>query len=137
MIINDLQFSVELEDILEELVNQLRANGSSLIQKRVNGPTHIQICCPYHANGMERRPSAGIRKKDGVFHCFACGEIHSLQEVISYCSSPKSGLVSIIKTKPNNGTFINIDPEISNITNTITLKVAMIKKRISSFTPSF
>lgn len=85
MIINDLQFSVELEDILEELVNQLRANGSSLIQKRVNGPTHIQICCPYHANGMERRPSAGIRKKDGVFHCFACGEIHSLQEVISHC----------------------------------------------------
>lgn len=85
MIINDLQFSVELEDILEELVNQLRANGSNLIQKRVNGPTHIQICCPYHANGMERRPSAGIRKKDGVFHCFACGEIHSLQEVISHC----------------------------------------------------
>ena len=85
MIIDDLQFSVELEDILEELVNQLRANGSNLIQKRVNGPTHIQICCPYHANGMERRPSAGIRKKDGVFHCFACGEIHSLQEVISHC----------------------------------------------------
>lgn len=85
MIINDLQFSVELEDILEELVNQLRANGSNLIQKRVNGPTHIQICCPYHANGMERRPSAGIRKKDGVFHCFACGEVHSLQEVISHC----------------------------------------------------
>ena len=57
--------------------------------------------------------------------------IYTIEELISYCSSPKSGLVSIIKTKPNNGTFINIDPEISNITNTITLKVAMIKKEIS------
>ena len=85
MIINDLQFSVELIDILQELISQLRANNIQLIQKYKEGPTHIQICCPYHANGMERRPSAGIRKKDGVFHCFACGEVHSLQEVISYC----------------------------------------------------
>ena len=43
------------------------------------------MCCPYHNNGRERRPSAGIRKEDGMFHCFACGEIHSLPEVISHC----------------------------------------------------
>lgn len=85
MIINDVQFNVELEDILAELVSQLRANNIQLIQKRVNGPTHIQICCPYHSNGMERRPSAGIRREDGIFHCFACGEVHSLPEVISHC----------------------------------------------------
>lgn len=85
MIINDVQFNCELEDILSELISQLRANGSNLIQKYIDGPTHIQICCPYHADGLERRPSAGLRKSDGVFHCFACGEVHSLQEVISYC----------------------------------------------------
>ena len=85
MRINDVEFAVELEDILTELISQLRANDIELIQKHKDGPTHIQICCPYHANGMERRPSAGLRKEDGVFHCFACGEVHSLQEVISYC----------------------------------------------------
>lgn len=85
MKINDVQFNVELEDILLELISQLRANNIPLIQKYKDGPTHIQICCPYHANGMERRPSAGLRKEDGIFHCFACGEVHSLQEVISYC----------------------------------------------------
>lgn len=85
MIINDIQFNCELEDILKELVSQLRANGSQLLAKQKDGPEHIQICCPYHANGMEHRPSAGIRKSDGVFHCFACHEVHSLQEVISYC----------------------------------------------------
>lgn len=85
MIINDVQFNCELEDILTELISQLRANNINLIQKHKDGPTHIQICCPYHANGMERRPSAGLRKSDGIFHCFACNETHSLSEVISHC----------------------------------------------------
>lgn len=85
MIINGISFNVELIDILIELIAQLRANNIQLIQKYKEGPTHIQICCPYHANGMERRPSAGLRKEDGMFHCFACNEVHSLQEVISHC----------------------------------------------------
>lgn len=85
MRINDIQFNVELEDILIELKNELNSNGIELLSKMKDGPTHIQICCPYHAGGHERRPSAGIRKEDGIFHCFACGEVHSLQEVISYC----------------------------------------------------
>jgi len=85
MTINDVQFNAELIDILTELISQLRANNIPLIQKYKEGPTHIQICCPYHSNGMERRPSAGLRKEDGMFHCFACNEVHSLQEVISYC----------------------------------------------------
>ena len=42
------------------------------------------IQCPYHGNGQERKPSAGIRKSDGIFHCFACHEVHTLPEVISY-----------------------------------------------------
>lgn len=71
MIINDVQFNCELEDILTELISQLRANNINLIQKHKDGPTHIQICCPYHSNGMERRPSAGLRKSDGIFHCFS------------------------------------------------------------------
>lgn len=85
MKINDVQFNVDLLTILQELISQLRANNIQLIQKYKEGPTHIQMCCPYHANGMERRPSAGLRKEDGMFHCFACNEVHPLQEVISYC----------------------------------------------------
>lgn len=85
MVINDVVFNAELLDILQELISQLRTNDIQLISKYKEGPTHIQICCPYHANGMERRPSAGLRKEDGLFHCFACNEVHSLPEVISYC----------------------------------------------------
>jgi len=85
MRINGVDFNADLQQILDELILQLRANGFPYIAKYKDGPNHIQICCPYHNNGMERRPSAGIRKSDGKFHCFACGEVHELHEVISHC----------------------------------------------------
>ena len=93
MIINDVQFNCSLEDVLTELVSQLRANGSQLISKQRNSGDHIQITCPYHSNGMERKPSAGIRKSDGILHCFACGEIHTLPEVISHCFGHDEDLI--------------------------------------------
>lgn len=88
MIIKDKQIEI-LEDSIE-IVNKLRfdlANeGIEFMQMepRESG-NNIQIQCPYHGNGVERKPSAGIRKTDGIFHCFACGETHSLTEVISHC----------------------------------------------------
>lgn len=85
MKINDVEFNAELRDVLDELQAQLHANGIPLINKIKDVGSDIMITCPYHKNGQERRPSAGIRKSDGTFHCLACGEIHTLPEIISYC----------------------------------------------------
>lgn len=85
MIINDVYFNCELMDILIELKNELNSNGVELFAKMIDTSNDIQVCCPYHSNGHERRPSAGIRKSDGMFHCFACNEVHTLPEVISHC----------------------------------------------------
>lgn len=86
MKINDVLFNCELEDILNELQTQLQLNNSIYFQKKYKrSGDDLMVQCPYHANGQERKPSAGIKKSDGTFHCFACGETHSLQEVISYC----------------------------------------------------
>lgn len=62
---------------------------------RVRGD-ELQLCCPFHKNGQEKRPSATISMKDkksedgrripsGTFHCFACGETTDITEMISYC----------------------------------------------------
>lgn len=103
MQINDVQFNAELIDILIELRNELNSNGIELLSKMKEGPDNVQVCCPYHNSGQERRPSAGITKVDtyrdgklisaGTFHCFACGETHSLQEVISYCFGHTDDLI--------------------------------------------
>lgn len=72
------------EDIVTELQRQLAINNIQYLQRTRDSGTDIMVQCPYHGYGQERKPSAGIRKSDGTFHCFACGETHSLCEVISY-----------------------------------------------------
>lgn len=82
MKINGVEFNASLNDILMEIDAQLATQGLQKFDKIKDIGNDIMVCCPYH---NERRPSAGIRKSDGKFHCFACGEIHELNEVISYC----------------------------------------------------
>jgi len=85
MQINNTIFNVDLATIINELRSQLVTNHIPLLNKVFDSGEDIMVCCPYHKEGQERRPSAGIRKSDGLFHCLACGETHSLPEVISYC----------------------------------------------------
>lgn len=85
MQINGVEFNVELTDILNELKQQLEINNIPLLNDIKDSGDNVMVTCPYHKGGQERRPSAGILKSDGVFHCLACGETHTLQEVISHC----------------------------------------------------
>ncbi len=88
MLIDNTQINADLYDILLELKEQLNYNGIQLFHKIEPGNEankDIQVCCPYHKEGQEKRPSAGFRKEDGMFHCFTCREVHSLPEVISHC----------------------------------------------------
>ena len=93
MIINNVPFETDLMSILEELRSQLTANGIQLFHSMRDTPENIQVCCPYHKDGQERRPSAGIKKSDGTFHCFTCGETHTLQEMISHCFGKSDDVV--------------------------------------------
>lgn len=83
----------ELE-VLEELRSQLALNG--IYRFKILRPTnnHIQFNCPFHNNGQEQKPSCGITTSDikyndghivkaGTVHCFACGYVSSLEEMIS------------------------------------------------------
>lgn len=92
MKIYDVEFTSSAYDIIIELRQQLHANGIEYLKTdpRESG-NNWQIQCPYHGDGQERKPSAGIRQTDGVFHCFACGETHDLPEVVSYCFGRNDG----------------------------------------------
>lgn len=92
MVINSIPFVTDLSDIINELRVQLQLNGITLLQNIKETPDDIMVSCPYHKGGQERRPSMGIRKSDGLCHCFTCGETHSLQEMISFCFGRNSDL---------------------------------------------
>ena len=86
MEINNTLFNADLETILEELKTQLNINHINLFEKGFKpSGNSLQCQCPLHGGGQERKPSAGIRKSDGKFHCFACGEVRELPELISNC----------------------------------------------------
>lgn len=84
MQINNTIINADLETVLSELQRQLEINKIPYLQKTQDSGKDIMVQCPFHGNGQERRPSAGIRKSDGILHCFACHEVHTLPEVISY-----------------------------------------------------
>lgn len=84
--INNTTFNTNMETVLKELRKELAKQGSQLLQrepKLLNG--YLMVCCPYHKNGLEKKPSAQFRIEDGLFYCFACQEVHSLPEVITHC----------------------------------------------------
>lgn len=78
-------------DIVQILKQELNLRGIMLLNKIVPGTNNIQVTCPIHSNGQERKPSCGIstvaRKSvdAGTVHCFTCGYRASLPEFISAC----------------------------------------------------
>lgn len=85
MLIDGVHINHSLEEVLSELQSQLHAQDIPLLNKTTSTPSDIMVTCPYHKNGQEKRPSAGIRRSDGLFHCLACGETHPLPEMIANC----------------------------------------------------
>ena len=85
MIIHGTQFNVSLQEILNELRDQLSANGVQRFSKMFDSGDNIMVQCPYHKDGQERKPSAGIRKSDGVLHCLMCDKVADIDEVVANC----------------------------------------------------
>jgi hypothetical protein len=99
--------------------NKIINNETELIEKRNNPVKEMEL-----ENDINKVNDINTTKEED--------SIYIADEIISYCSSPTSGIVSIKKTKRNNNAIISLGSEISNITNTITLNIAMIKKEINN-----
>ena len=85
MLIHGMPFNCEVSDIITELKSQLSANGVERFSKVFDSGEDVMTQCPHHGNGQERKPSFGIRKKDGKCHCFACDYTVDIDEMIANC----------------------------------------------------
>lgn len=85
MQVENMILNCDAMDILIELRNQLNANKITLLKDIKDSGDNIMITCPFHKDGQERRPSAGIKKDTGIFHCFTCNTVKSLSEFVSNC----------------------------------------------------
>lgn len=85
MQIDSLIIDASVTDILTTLKAQLANEHIHLFAKTFDSGKDVMICCPYHKDGQERKPSAGIRKSDGLMHCLACGKTVRIDEMIANC----------------------------------------------------
>ena len=85
MTVDGMIINADAMEIIRELKKQLAEQNIYRFEKIFDSGEDLMVCCPYHKEGQERRPSSGIRKADGMFHCFACDETHSLPEMINHC----------------------------------------------------
>lgn len=74
---------------VDEVVAKVRddcfkATGRYFMARTKNAGKALMVSCPFHKRGEERTPSCGIRRTDGLFHCFTCKSIYSLPEAISH-----------------------------------------------------
>lgn len=88
--------TVPITNIIQTLKMELDLKGIPLLNKIVAGnSSNMQVTCPIHSNGQERKPSCGISLisidgyEAGTVHCFTCGYRATLPEFISLCFGRK------------------------------------------------
>lgn len=126
MQIGDIMIPAEITDILDALKVE---TGEPRLYK-VSG-RNIQIPCPYHKDGEERKPSCGILSEDvwvkgklykeGQVHCFTCGETAEFIEYVSHAFGKNDGGKTGYRWLVKN--FLSIEIESRNM-----LKVDMSRK---------
>jgi len=78
-------------DIILKLKSELAKKGINRFNNIKQCGNDIQVTCPIHKNGAEKKPSAGITTVDsdktpaGTIHCFTCGYIASLPKLVEDC----------------------------------------------------
>ena len=91
LMVDDIPILENEMTILETLRNELHNRGIDKLAviKKTHG--NIQVCCPIHKDGKERKPSCGINldgskgTSPGTVHCFTCGYVASFKEFVSDC----------------------------------------------------
>lgn len=83
--------------ILQRLKNELIYRGIDKLAVIKKSHNNIQVCCPIHKDGKERKPSCGINLDEsngtapGTVHCFTCGYVASFKEFVSDCFGYNDG----------------------------------------------
>lgn len=84
MRIDNRIISSSISDILSSI---REASGGKYFSQIKTVNDYVMTNCPFHKDGQERHPSFGIKDDDklGYCHCFACGKVCDMVEVVSHC----------------------------------------------------
>ena len=93
--IEGILFAEDVYEILLRLREEIRKQGIHYLSTIKPGRDNVQITCPKHSEGRERRASCGVTTKEvkrfgrvfpaGTVNCFTCGFVTDLPGLISHC----------------------------------------------------
>lgn len=81
--LQDTIIQSDTQSILDMLKFDLAQHGVDRFHIFRNNGDNIQTNCPFHKNGQERKPSFGVNGEIDKCHCFACGWVGTIEEMIS------------------------------------------------------
>ena len=85
IVVNGTTVMADVYEVMDKLKSVLATNGIPRFYKTIRTPKNLMTCCPFHKDGQERKPSFGIHEETGQCHCFSCGWVGSIAEMISLC----------------------------------------------------
>ena len=79
--VDNVLFNTDIINILHDLHEEL----PDILNIIKDAGDNVMVQCPFHKDGQETKPSCGIHKETGLYHCFTCHETGTLDEFISKC----------------------------------------------------
>lgn len=96
--INNKVIDAEVITILEEIRRYRMDRDGKVILKDINETgNNIMVTCPFHKDGMERKPSCGVSSIEtpdtpaGTVHCFTCGKNMQFDRFVSFLLGVEDG----------------------------------------------
>lgn len=87
LVIHNRIIDCDVEEILDKLA--LQCEGKYL-QRMNRKSDFVQIACPFHKDGQERKPSCSVYNRHdnpevvfGTYHCFTCGSTGPLWKLVA------------------------------------------------------
>lgn len=72
------------EPIIRKLQEECMSKNLQYLHRvKYNNEGNIMISCPFHANGSERNPSCGVKRDENIGHCFTCGWVGRVEDIVS------------------------------------------------------
>ena len=78
-------------EIIELLKEELQDNGLLRFESVKNNGSNVQVSCPFHKQGQERKASFGVHKETGKCNCFTCGWRGDIFSMISEINNKIDG----------------------------------------------
>ena len=81
--LQDTIIQTDTQSVLDRLKFDLAQHGVDRFHIFRNNGENVQTNCPFHKNGQERKPSFGVNGEIDRCHCFSCGWVGTIEEMIS------------------------------------------------------